>query len=231
PAHRAAWLLARQLRDAGVRVTGRIAVRHRAITPADDPAKRGGAPVARAPEPAPLARLTPPPLAEDIRHTNKVSQNLHADLLLRRVGAVSGSGSVADGQARVDAMLAAAGVPRDGYDFADGSGMSNYNRITPRTAVRLLRWAQAQPWGAAWRATLPVGGQDGTLARRFAGTALAGKLFAKTGTLNAANALSGYLVTASGRTYAFSALANDMPQDASATRAVDRALLAVAAAH
>ncbi|WP_197418642.1 D-alanyl-D-alanine carboxypeptidase, partial [Sphingomonas sp. CCH9-F2] len=35
PAHRAAWLLARQLRDAGVRVTGRIAVRHRAITPAD----------------------------------------------------------------------------------------------------------------------------------------------------------------------------------------------------
>jgi D-alanyl-D-alanine carboxypeptidase/D-alanyl-D-alanine-endopeptidase (penicillin-binding protein 4) len=231
PAHRASWRLAALLRAAGVRVTGRITSRHRPLTPDDDPGTRGNAPVARPPEPVALARLTPPPLAQDILHTNKVSQNLHAELLLRRVGAVGGAGSVADGQARVTAILTAAGVGPAGYDFADGSGMSNYNRITPRAAVRLLRWAAVQPWGAAWRATLPVGGQDGTLARRFANTPLAGKLFAKTGTLNAANALSGYLIAASGRTLTFSALANDMPQDASATRAVDRALLAIAAAH
>lgn len=231
PAHRAAWLFAAMLRANGVHVTGKVAARHRAPAPSDDPATRGTAPVARPPAAAVLATLAPPPLAEDLRHTNKVSQNLHAELFLRRVGAVSGSGSVADGRATVIAMLDRAGVDRWAYDFADGSGMSNYNRVSPRATVRFLRWTQAQPWGAAWRATLPVGGIDGTLARRFKGTPLDGKLFAKTGSLNAANALSGFLVTAKGRTFTFSALANDMPDDASATGAVDKALLAIAAAN
>ena len=178
-----------------------------------------------------LARLVPPPLADDIRHTLKVSQNLHADLLLRRVGAVAGSGSVADGQAALHGMMEAIGVPRWRYDFADGSGMSTYNRATPRAVVATLRWTRGQPWGAAWREMLPVGGVDGALRRRFAGTALQNRIFAKTGTLNASNCLSGFMVAASGRVLTFSALANDMPGDASATVAVDRALLAVAAAH
>ena len=138
---------------------------------------------------------------------------------------------MADGRAAVVAMLIGAGVARWGYDFADGSGMSSYNRVSPRATVGFLRWTQSQPWGAAWRATLPVGGVDGTLARRFRGTALEGKVFAKTGTLNAANALSGFLVAASGRTLTFSALANDMPADVSATATIDKARLAVAAAN
>ncbi|KTT73888.1 D-alanyl-D-alanine carboxypeptidase/D-alanyl-D-alanine endopeptidase [Sphingomonas endophytica] len=231
PAHRAAWRLAALLRAAGVHVTGRIRVRHRALTGADDPQRRGAA-VAIAPRPAPaLAQLIPPPLAEDIRLTNKQSQNLHAELLLRRVAARAGSGSVADGRAAVQALLDRAGVPRWSYDFADGSGMSNYNRVTPRATVRFLSWTRAQPWGAAWRETLPVAAVDGTLARRFVGTPLAGRLFAKTGTLNAATAVSGFMVAASGRTLTFAAFANDMPADAGATAALDRALLAVAAAY
>ena len=231
PAHRAAWRLAALLRAAGVRVTGRVAARHRPVGQGDDPESRGAAPPARPPAPTVLARLVPPPLAEDLRVTNKVSQNLHADLLLRRVGAVGGTGSVADGRAAVRAMLDRAGVERWAYDFADGSGMSSYNRVTPRATIRFLRWAGAQPWGGAWRATLPVGGVDGTLARRFANTPLAGKLFAKTGTLNATNALSGYLLAASGRTLTFSAFANDVPGDGSATAAIDAALVAIAAAN
>lgn len=231
PAHRAAWRLAAMLRGLGVRVTGTIGVRHRPPSPSDDPATRGTAPAPRPPEPLVLARLATAPLAADLRVTSKISQNLHAELLLRRIGAIAGTGSVADGQLAVRTMLNSAGVPRWSYDFADGSGMSSYNRLTPRAAVRFLRWTQAQPWGAAWRGTLPVGGVDGTVARRFRGTALDGKLFAKTGTLNGANALSGFLVAASGRTLTFSALANDMPGDSSATPAVDKALLAIAAAH
>lgn len=231
PAHRAAWRLAAMLRDLGVRVTGRITTRHRPVTRADDPARRGGA-RAMSPPVAPfLATLAPPPLADDLRLTNKVSQNLHAELLLRRVGAIHGTGSVADGRAAVIGMLDRAGVPRWGYDFADGSGMSSYNRVTPRAAVAFLRWTAGRPWGAAWRATLPVGGIDGTLSRRFRDTPLAGKVFAKTGTLNAANALSGFLIAASGRTLTFSILANDMPADVSATPTIDKALLAVAAAN
>jgi D-alanyl-D-alanine carboxypeptidase/D-alanyl-D-alanine-endopeptidase (penicillin-binding protein 4) len=78
---------------------------------------------------------------------------------------------------------------------------------------------------------LPVGGVDGTLAKRFKGTALEQRLFAKTGTLNASAALSGYMIAKSGRTLTFSAYANDIPEGAHATDAMDAALLMVAEAN
>ena len=232
PADYAAWRLKAMLEARGVRVTGAVVARHRPVRPADDPELRKGAPAPRPPEQQEaLARLVPPPLAEDLVLTNKVSQNLHAELLLRRVARQQGSGSIADGIAAVRAMLASAGVPRTGYDFSDGSGMSTYNRIAPRSTVRFLRWVAAQPWGGTWRSTLPVGGVDGTLAKRFRGTALEGRVFAKTGTLNASNALSGYMIAKSGRTLLFSAIANDVPQDVSATEAIDAALVMIAEAN
>jgi D-alanyl-D-alanine carboxypeptidase/D-alanyl-D-alanine-endopeptidase (penicillin-binding protein 4) len=230
PARYAAWRLKALLAARGVKVTGKIDVRHRLLAWSDDPAHRGATPPMRAPQQPVLAKLTPPPLAEDLIHTNKVSQNLHAELFLRRVALQHGSGSVADGLAVVRDLLARAGVPRADYDFADGSGMSSYNRIAPRGTVTFLRWVAAQPWGAQWRATLPVGGQGpGTLSRRFRGTPLEGKVFAKTGTLNQTNALSGYMIARSGRTLTFSALANDVPQGVVATKAVEDALNLIAA--
>jgi D-alanyl-D-alanine carboxypeptidase/D-alanyl-D-alanine-endopeptidase (penicillin-binding protein 4) len=231
PAHYAAWRFRSLLEDRGVRVTGKVGVRHRALRPADDPAVRGGAPPARPPRPETLASLTPPPLADDIALTNKVSQNLHAELLLRRVGLQAGSGSIADGLAAVRAMLERAAVPRAAYDFSDGSGMSTYNRVAPRGMIVFLRWASSQNWGAAWRSGLPVAGVDGTLARRFKGTALETRLFAKTGTLNASSALSGYMIAKSGRTLLFSAYANDIPEGVRATDAMDAALVMIAEAN
>ncbi len=230
PARYAAWRFAELLRARGVRVDGAIGVRHRALSPGDDPVVRNGAPAARPPRGDAIATLTPPPLIEDVTLTNKISQNVHAELLLRRVALARGSGSIADGQAVVQAMMARAGVPRWAYDFADGSGMSSYNRVTPRGVVRFLRWTTTRPWAAAWRATLPVAG-EGSLRRRFGGSALAGKLFAKTGTLNAASGLAGFMTGASGRTLVFASYAADMPQDASATKAVDAALEVIAAAN
>lgn len=229
PADFAAWRLKALLEARGVRVTGKALARHRPLSPSDDPAIRKGAPAAHPPAIPPLARLTPAPLIEDLTLTNKVSQNLHAELFLRRVSVQQGSGSIADGVAVVEAMLAGAGVPRRAYDFSDGSGMSTYNRVAPRGTVVFLRWIAAQPWGAAWRGTLPNAGADGTLARRFRGTPLEGKLFAKTGTLNATNALSGYMIARSGKTLTFSALANDVPEGVSATKAMDAALELIAA--
>jgi D-alanyl-D-alanine carboxypeptidase/D-alanyl-D-alanine-endopeptidase (penicillin-binding protein 4) len=228
PAHYAAWRFRALLEARGVRVTGAVATRHRPPGPADDPAVRNGAPPARAPEQEAVARLVPPPLAEDLMLISKVSQNLHAELMLRRLGRENGTGSIADGLAVVRAMLDRAGVRRADYDFSDGSGMSTYNRLAPRGVVGFLHWAGAQPWGAAWRATLPVGGVDGTLARRFRGTALESRLFAKTGTLNATAALSGYMIARSGRTLIFSSYANDIPDGASAAAAMDAALILIA---
>jgi D-alanyl-D-alanine carboxypeptidase/D-alanyl-D-alanine-endopeptidase (penicillin-binding protein 4) len=231
PADYAAWRLRSLLEARGVRITGRIETRHRPLGPADDPRRRNGAPALRPPQPDALARLIPPPLAADLVEINKASQNLHADLMLRRLGLVDGSGSIADGVAVIAAMLERAGVPRTGWDLSDGSGMSTYNRLSPRAVVTFLRWAAAQPWGEAWRATLPVAGVDGTLERRFRGTALAGRLFAKTGTLNATNALSGYMIARSGRTLVFSIYANDIPGGGSATAIMDAALERIAEAN
>ncbi len=223
PAHRAAWRLAGMLRARGVRVTGVLGVRHRPVSVGDV----AGAVVAPVPGEAVLARVVPGALAEDIAVTNKVSQNLHAELLLRRLG----RGSVASGLAVVEGVAARAGVKRAAWDLADGSGMSTYNRVSPRGMVTLLRWAAGRPWGARFRATLPVGGVDGTLRSRFRGTALEGRVFAKTGTLNAANALAGYLTAKSGATLVFAAYAGDMPGDVSATAAIDAALVKVAEAN
>ena len=229
PAEYAAWRLKALLEARGVRVTGRPLARHRPHTAADDPEQRNGAPPARSPEQESLARVTPPPLIEDLTVVNKVSQNLHAELMLRRVGLEKGTGSIEDGVVAVDAMLAQAGVPRAAYDFSDGSGMSTYNRVGPRGMVIFIRWIAAQPWGAAWRATLPVAGVDGTLSKRFRGSALQGRLFAKTGSLNASNALSGFMVASSGRTLLFSAFANDVPESVAANKIMDAALELIAA--
>jgi len=232
PAHYAAWRLGELLRARGVRVDGQIAAHHRPLTAADDPENRKGVPVVLPIEPAMLAELPAPSLAENMVRINKESQNLHTELMLRRVSRQAGSGSIADGQAVMHRVMTEAGLPATGYFFADGSGMSSYNRITPRAAVGLLSWIARQPWGMAWRGTLPIAGRDGTLQSRFKGTILEGKLFAKTGSLNASRAVSGYLTTRSGKTLIFSALANDMPDgtDAQATAAVDRALVAIAEA-
>lgn len=219
PAHYAAWRLRALLAARGVLVTGSVRARHRRPGPAAEPPAQGG---------EPLARLAPPPLAEDLHLINKLSQNLHAELMLRRLGRRSGSGAIADGLAVVQAMLERAGLRRTDYDFADGSGMSTYNRVSPRGVVRLLRWAGTQPWGAAWRATFPVAGVDGTLARRFRGTLLESRLWAKTGSLNATNAISGYLIARSGRTLTFSFYANDIPDGVGVTPAMDAALVLIA---
>ncbi|MBA3940302.1 MAG: D-alanyl-D-alanine carboxypeptidase/D-alanyl-D-alanine-endopeptidase [Sphingopyxis sp.] len=232
PAHYAAWRLRELLRARGVRVDGNVDARHRPLTPADVPENRKGATAVLPVEPAMLAELPAPSLADNMVRINKESQNLHTELMLRRVARHTGSGSIADGQAVMRRVMGEAGLPATGYSFADGSGMSSYNRISPRAAVGLLNWIARQPWGMAWRGTLPIAGHDGTLQNRFKGTILEGKLFAKTGSLNASRALSGYFVTRSGRTLTFSALANDMPEntDSQATAAVDRALVAIAEA-
>ena len=97
PAHYAAWRFRALLEARGVRVAGNVEARHRPLSKADDPESRNGAPPPRPPRETPLARLTPPPLAEDIGTVNKASQNVHAELLLRRVGLWGGGRPVRGG--------------------------------------------------------------------------------------------------------------------------------------
>jgi D-alanyl-D-alanine carboxypeptidase/D-alanyl-D-alanine-endopeptidase (penicillin-binding protein 4) len=75
--------------------------------------------------------------------------------------------------------------------------------------VQLLRYISQQPWGAAYKSTLPVSGVDGSLSDRLNTPRLQGHIFAKTGSLGGVKSLSGYATTSSGETVAFSILSNN----------------------
>ncbi len=173
------------------------------------------------------------PVAEDIAITNKTSQNLHAELLLRLLGKIEGSdGSFEEGARVVRQFMTDAGVDDKDFFLYDGSGVSPDDRMTPRAFTHLLDYAAAQPWGAAWRNTLPIAGIDGTLEGRFQNSPLKGKMWAKTGTLNEVNALSGYLTGASGKVLAFSILINGRrPGSDAEAQAIDRIAEAIAASE
>ncbi|HEX4849009.1 MAG TPA: D-alanyl-D-alanine carboxypeptidase/D-alanyl-D-alanine-endopeptidase [Novosphingobium sp.] len=231
PAHYAAWVLRKMLVARGVKVTGTVRVRHRPVQVYDAPSPPNPVLVPPPVMAIPIAALTPPPLAEDVVTINKASQNLHSQVLFRRLGDLEGTGSEDWSVHALHAVLDKAGLPRGGYDFSDGSGMSTYNRVSPRAMIALLKWIDSQPWGPAWHASLPIAGKDGTLRRRFIGTPLEGNLAAKTGTLNATNALSGTFRTASGKRFTFAFFANDVPNGASALPAMEAVLLLIAAAN
>jgi D-alanyl-D-alanine carboxypeptidase/D-alanyl-D-alanine-endopeptidase (penicillin-binding protein 4) len=178
-----------------------------------------------------LATRVSPSIAEDVTVTNKISQNLHAELLLRALGKLKANdGSFAQGARAVRQFLLSAGVDDGDFFFYDGSGMSVDDRVAPRAYTKLLTYAAKQPWGQPWRNTLPIAGVDGTLGGRFKNSALKGRLWAKTGTLNETNALSGYMTAASGKTLAFSIMVNGhRPGSGAELQAIDRIAEAIAA--
>jgi D-alanyl-D-alanine carboxypeptidase/D-alanyl-D-alanine-endopeptidase (penicillin-binding protein 4) len=183
-----------------------------------------------------LAEKMSAPLAEDVTLTLKVSQNLHAEMLLHRLGtwwtgpcAVS-TGSTVDGARMVRGFLVRAGLDPADFVFYDGSGLSGHDLVTPRATAQLLAYATKQPWFAQWKAALPVGGEDGTLSSRFPDAPLKDHLFAKTGTLGESRGLSGYVDTASGREVIFSIFVDDHAPNGSNDRAVmDKIVAAIAA--
>ena len=163
-----------------------------------------------------LAEHVSLPLLEDIRVTNKTSQNLHAELALRLVGKLRGfGGSFEGGAAAVKQFLLQAGLKDDEFYFLDGSGLSRRDLASPAAAVELLSYAAHQPWGPAYEESLPVGGVDGSLAERFLNTPAAGVVHAKTGSLSHVNALSGYGQMQSGRKFVFSIFCNNYNMPAS----------------
>jgi D-alanyl-D-alanine carboxypeptidase/D-alanyl-D-alanine-endopeptidase (penicillin-binding protein 4) len=179
-----------------------------------------------------LASHVSAPLAEDVTLTLKVSQNLHAELLLHRLGLLNScpGGPTVGGARMVRAFLLNAGLDGDDFLFYDGSGLSGHDLVTPRATAQLLAYATKQPWFTQWKAALPVGGEDGSLASRFPDPPLKDHVFAKTGTLGESRALSGYLDCASGRQVIFSILLDNHTPGSSADRvAMDKVVAAIAA--
>jgi D-alanyl-D-alanine carboxypeptidase/D-alanyl-D-alanine-endopeptidase (penicillin-binding protein 4) len=170
--------------------------------------------------PTVLASYDSHPLAEDIRVINKVSQNLHAELMLRLLGREKGTaGTIEGGLEVVRGFLNQAGIHEDEFVFYDGSGLSRQNLVTPHAVVKLLSYATSQPWGPIYEDSLPVGGIDGSLAERFKNAPETGRISAKTGSLGHVNSLSGYATTLKGERVVFSIMANN--HNLSSKRALD----------
>jgi D-alanyl-D-alanine carboxypeptidase/D-alanyl-D-alanine-endopeptidase (penicillin-binding protein 4) len=101
------------------------------------------------------------------------------------------------------------GISPDDVQLTDGSGLSRGDLVTPQSVVQLLAYAQRQPWGSDFVASLPVAGQDGTLENRMRGTAAAGQVRAKTGLVEHVNSLSGYATSRRGAHLLFSIFGNN----------------------
>ena len=164
------------------------------------------APAAPAPARLMLAQHQSLPLIEDVRVINKISQNLHVEILLRLIGKLNGvSGSLSGGlDAEQKFLTEQVHIDPAELSLHDGSGLSRSGLATPHAFTQLLQYAYVQPWGAQFRDTLPVAAEDGSLSTRFRGTIAADHLQAKTGQLGEVNSLSGYAVTKLGHNIAFS---------------------------
>jgi D-alanyl-D-alanine carboxypeptidase/D-alanyl-D-alanine-endopeptidase (penicillin-binding protein 4) len=189
------------------------------------PDGRGTAP----PGTAVLAALTSPPVGRLVHEMLLRSDNLFAELLLKEVGLrVRGAGTSAAGLVAGAEVLGQAHVPTDG-ESADGSGLSRANHRSARQWRTMLQAALTQPWGRAFREALPVAGHSGTLSRRMRAGPVAGNVRAKTGWIDEARALSGYLTTGSGRNAVFSILINGTTPATKVIPAIDELVATIAA--
>jgi D-alanyl-D-alanine carboxypeptidase/D-alanyl-D-alanine-endopeptidase (penicillin-binding protein 4) len=213
PALAAALSFRAALKRVGIRVAGR------AVT--------GTADVEA--EAVPLATIESVPLQQVLRFMDHESDNFTAELLLKQLGVgFSNQGSSATGAAVIRRLLEEQGIPLAGVRIADGSGLSRFDRLTANTLVAMLRasWLDEE-LREILLSSLPVAGRSGTLDTRMRGTAAAGRVRAKTGTLNEASALSGYVR----RRYAFSVIQNGSPVSTFWARAAQDRFAAVLAAQ
>ena len=157
-----------------------------------------------------LAGMWSPPLRDILPFFEKPSQNQIGELLFKTLAlAKTGVGRADSAQQVVSRQLLAWGAAPDGFAVRDGSGLSRHDYIAPRTIVTVLDAMRRSPDFRLFYDALPIAGVDGTIRNRMKGTPAEGNIHAKTGTLDKARSLSGYVTTADGRLLLFSALANN----------------------
>lgn len=171
-------------------------------------------------------------LGEIVHQTNKESNNLYAELILRTLGKERGSlapdpdprknrerGDDEAGGAVVRSWLASKGIPTNGLAIRDGSGLSRLNLVTPEATARLLVAITKTNAASVFHDSLPIAGRDGTLGPRLARET--GRVFAKTGSLNYIHSLSGYATTQNDEILVFSIFCNDATGHSDPVRVID----------
>jgi D-alanyl-D-alanine carboxypeptidase/D-alanyl-D-alanine-endopeptidase (penicillin-binding protein 4) len=164
------------------------------------------------------------PLAEVVRGMMKRSDNPLTRLTYLRLGAataVDQEDTRAAAQRAVHQWFAAKGLDSDGLVLDNGSGLSRSERIKPAQLAALLEVAWSGPHAPELLTSLPVAGVDGTLSRRFKGSAAEGRARMKTGTLNNAVALAGYVQDARQRPWVVVVMLNGPGTDAKGRPVLD----------
>lgn len=162
-----------------------------------------------------LASRASIPLAELMVPFLKLSNNSHAEILVKAMGREArGRGSWSAGLAVLDTRMRELGIDPDAYRLVDGSGLSTMDVVTPAQVATLLDNARTRPWFETWYDALPVAGAadrmvGGTLRGRMNGTPAEGDVHAKTGSMTGVTALSGYVTAADGQPLVFSVMFND----------------------
>lgn len=173
-----------------------------------------------------LATLSSPPLSEILKALMKPSQNQIAEMLFRTIALEKyGAGRPDSAAAAVRAQLAEWGAAANEAVIRDGSGLSRYDYISPRTIVRILDAMRKSPSFQVYYDALPIGGVDGTIRNRMKGTPAEHNVHAKTGSVALSRSLSGYVTTADRQLLIFSFLSNNWTVP---TRNVERVQDAIA---
>lgn len=243
-------LLKQRLQERGVPITGQVhTIGFLATTsgPARQASVSSDISTALAPSPSlvpiEIARLESPPFSSIAAHTMKPSQNMYTETILWTLGEksreeltamASSTGKPPSGNSDVlglavtKAFRTQIGIPDDAVVQYDGCGLSRHDLITPSAVVQLYTYmARQSRFSQAWRDALTIAGVDGTLRNRFKGTAGAGNVRGKTGTIDQVSALSGYLTTAGGDPIVFSVVVNGVPDGPTRTKLIDEIILSV----
>ena len=159
-----------------------------------------------------IAKHASAPLKELIQIMLKESDNLFADALFKKLGAIKYGlpGTWEKGRFAVrDFLIKSVGLDWKQMEIVDGCGLSRYNLLSAHQMVCFLQWMAKSSYASQFQAALSVGGLDGTLKRRMQSPLLKSNIRAKTGTMQGVTALSGYLMTQQGKTIAFAIFINN----------------------
>ena len=161
-----------------------------------------------------VATLSSPPLSQVVAEMLTNSDNETAESAMKEIGlATSDQGTFAAGAAGLTELLSDAGVPLDGVQVVDGTGLTTEDHLTCAALVDVLTRPDT---GSVLRDGMAVAGQTGTLALRWRDTPVAGRMRAKTGTLRNVTALAGEVQPLPGGTVDFAYVAN-VPDPATVT--------------
>ena len=217
PALHAAAMLKRLLEERGVKIDGGVRALH--FPPGAPPDEKRTV----------LAEHLSIPLGESVQLINKISQNLHTEMLLRAAARQSEIWTKPEDLYKFPQdFYASAGIAPDDVVQYDASGLSRHDLVTPRAIAALLFYAQRQPWFSVYLSSLPVAGVDGTLETNLKNTPAAGRMHAKTGSVEHVRTRSGYVDLPDGRRLIFSFMSNNLAgKNHEATDALDALSLAM----